>query len=125
MPDLTALWKSATTGSVLGRLRETLHNAEESSKNKGRDINISIGDLIELWEKQQGRCFYSNIPMSFDGVDQYRTVSLDRMDSTKGYVHGNLVLCCTIVNIMKNNMPAEHLLAWCQNIVHHMSTTGF
>lgn len=118
--------KNTKTSSIHGRLRETLNNAKESSRTKRREINISLKNLVALWEKQKGRCFYSGIQMTFDGVDKYRTVSLDRIDSSKGYVGDNIVLCCAIVNVMKNNLPVESFVALCENIVYWQKhRTGF
>ena len=46
-------------------------------------------------------------------------VSIDRIDSAKEYLPGNVQLVCHIVNLMKHNMATAELVAWCNNIVHH------
>ncbi len=50
---------------------------------------ITIEYLIELWEKQRGRCYYLNIPMNTHGEWQ---VSVERLDETRGYTKNNVVL---------------------------------
>ena len=50
---------------------------------------ITIEYLIELWEKQRGRCYYLNIPMNTHGEWQ---VSVERLDETRGYTKDNVVL---------------------------------
>ena len=33
------------------------------------DVSITVEDIIELYKNQQGRCFYSNIPLQFPSHD--------------------------------------------------------
>ncbi len=105
--------KKVKIGSLDGRLRAIFGNVTER-KHKGLDINLQ--DLKDLWEKQKGFCAYSGVPMTWDDSNRYTTVSIDRIDSSKGYVRGNIAFCCFIVNIMKTDMPVEHFLWWCRNI---------
>lgn len=89
--------------SVKNALIRIYHNSCHSAltrKRKGRIQagvhNISIDDLEYLWEKQNGRCYYSNIPMNYD-KNEWR-ISLERLDNNKGYINGNVVLCCLEFN---------------------------
>lgn len=65
--------------------------------------------LVELWNKQGGKCFYSGIPLSFDPKDTVCLVSVDRIDNSKGYEPGNIVLCCYALNVFKFSYPKEEL----------------
>jgi hypothetical protein len=105
--------KQIKIGSLEGRLKSIFANVTER-RHKGLDI--SLQDLRDLWEKQKGLCAYSGVPMMWDDSNRYATVSIDRIDSSKGYVRGNIAFCCAIVNVMKNKMPVEHFLWWCRNI---------
>jgi len=71
---------------------------------------LSARDLIELWYKQEGKCYYSGIPMSFDPSEQLRLVSIDRIDSSKGYEKGNIVLCSYAFNSFKFTFPKDKIL---------------
>lgn len=82
---------------------------ERGKKYGGYDIDADF--LNHLWRIQNGKCFYSGIPMTnLNGygrgtVKEIRSnVSLDRIDSERGYFKDNVVLCCDIVNRMKLNM---------------------
>jgi hypothetical protein len=108
--------RAAKISTIEGRLREALSNAKETSQKKGRVCEVSVENLLTLWESQKGLCRYSGVPMTWDDSNRYTTVSLDRIDSTKGYVVDNIALCCTMVNIMKNQMPLEHFVWWCRSI---------
>ena len=54
-----------------------------------------------LWQKQKGRCYYTNIPMSTNKKDVLTLVSVDRKNSDLGYTLDNIVLCCYSVNSFK------------------------
>ena len=46
-------------------------------------------------------------------------VSLDRLNSAKGYTRRNTVLAALQVNIMKNDISVEDFLGWCESITSH------
>jgi hypothetical protein len=47
------------------------------------------------------------------------TASLDRIDSTLGYVTGNVQWVHKSVNHMKSDTPEEEFVEWCRRIVAH------
>jgi hypothetical protein len=57
---------------------------------------IDVEHLKSLWKMQDGLCYYSSIPMNFD-KSEWR-VSIERLNNKKGYVVGNVVLCCLEFN---------------------------
>lgn len=79
------------------------------SRNIYFSKELTIDYLVELWEKQHGKCFYSGIPLSFDANDTVCLVSVDRIDNSKGYEPGNIVLCCYALNVFKFSYPKEEL----------------
>lgn len=62
--------------------------------------------LIELWKKQEGRCFYTKVPLEF-GKPSLRSASLDRVDSALGYTADNVVWSSKAMNHMKNVASRE------------------
>ena len=66
------------------------HTKKRNAKGRNhRESEITIEYLIDIWEKQRGRCYYLDIPMNIDG--DWR-VSLERIDNGKGYTRDNVVL---------------------------------
>ena len=53
------------------------------------------------------------------------TISLDRIYSSKGYVEGNVVFCCSEINIMKNKMDYDYFIKICESILQHTSRIAF
>lgn len=67
-------------------------------------------DLLEIYNQQQGKCFYTGIAMKLisETAKDLLLTSCDRIDSAKGYVPGNVVLCCWGVNLLKGQHTPEH-----------------
>ena len=72
-----------------------------------------------MWNDQDGRCAYTGVQMKYDGAGSPESVSLDRVDSSKGYTKDNVVLCGVLINRMKNDQPVEAFLRWCELAVSH------
>lgn len=90
-----------------------------SARTRGREWNLTPEYLQALFDEQQGRCYYTGIPMvvkrrrveeSAVRVNPLR-MSLDRIDSSKGYVIGNVVLCSAFANYAKTDMPSEEFIS--------------
>jgi len=71
------------------------------------ECDIDLQFLIELYNKQNGKCYYSNRVMSLSTHNE-NSISIDRIDSTQGYTKNNVVLCCNRVNLIKNDMTIEN-----------------
>ncbi len=76
--------------------------------------------LLDLFYRQDGLCAITAQPMThIRGQGRINTnISLDRIDSTKGYTEDNVQLVCCIVNIMKHNMTDVELRFWCSQILN-------
>lgn len=89
-----------------------------NAKSRQLIFDISIEYLWELFIKQERKCALSGILLTFSanhGKIQ-GTASLDRIDSSKGYIEGNVQWVHTIINNMKWDMPQEQFLNMC-NII--------
>lgn len=70
----------------------TLNKARGHSKN--REIGVDVDYIKNLLEAQNQKCAYTGIPMELPDhkgcKDKRMCASLDRIDSTKGYIEGNV-----------------------------------
>ena len=75
--------------------------------------------LISLWEKQHGKCYYTGKNMVFNGYTKniMNAVTVDRVEPSLGYVKDNIVVCCAIVNRIKQNLSLDELKYWVDLIV--------
>ena len=47
-------------------------------------------------------------------------ISVDRIDSDKEYVRGNIQFVCLMANMMKNKYNNKNLLSWSKKIVNNL-----
>lgn len=87
-------------------------------------FEITIEQAWTLFEQQNGKCAISGVAISFPakcrryGVHD-STASLDRIDSLKGYIVGNVQWVHKTVNAIKWQLPQDEFLRWCTTITFH------
>lgn len=87
----------------------------------GWKFDLSMDFLVSLWEKQKGKCFYTGDDLTLDRVRKVgSSASLDRMDSSKGYVMGNVVWTSRLVNVSKGQRNVKDFVVFCRKIVSHL-----
>ena len=78
---------SAYRKTYNGIMREFL----SAAKNRDAKSDLTLEFLCDLYEKQKGLCYYSQVKMTFDGA--YK-MSIERLDNDIGYLQSNVVFCC-------------------------------
>ena len=91
-----------------------LKEFEKRSKKKELNFDLDKQFLIDLLEnKQDGKCAITKVPIEMKGKKEkavlYKSASLDRIDSNKGYMKDNVQWVMLGVNYMKLNFPEEDL----------------
>jgi hypothetical protein len=93
------------------------------TKNRGKEVNIDLDDLLEIWESQNGICPYTGIKLLHpkDSKDKqiYFKASLDRIDSSLGYVKGNIQFISAAANFAKGSMSHEDMIEFCKLISYN------
>ena len=103
-------------------LKLRFRSARGRASIKGVDFDIDELYMKEIYDKQNGLCFYSGIKMEIavkGYTDNMNTLSVDRIDSDTGYIKGNIVLCCDFVNTMKMKFTTTEFLNMCRIIVDY------
>ena len=87
------------------------------------EYNIDSAFLEEVWKKQSGICPYTGIKMilpdskrSFRKCRSIEKPSLDRIDTTKGYIKGNVEFVCQGINFAKHDYSKEEVLQFINKI---------
>lgn len=91
-----------------------------ASKRKQFNCFISVEHLYDVWQNQKGLCAYTKLPLSSE-AHQLNTVSLDRVDSNKGYTVDNIQLVCVPINRMKLNYTEAQFISLCQLVAQNVS----
>jgi hypothetical protein len=113
--NTTTKWYSR---SLEKRLRYVIQLGIGRASKKKIEWNLSLEFLTQLWEKQEGKCVYSGVPLSYEDNHPH-TVSLDRIDSSKGYSEDNVQFVCTIVNYVKQRFDETTFLKFCKSVTQH------
>lgn len=96
------------------RISTRLNGAKQTLKHRGL-VTITIEELMEQLEKQRYRCYYSGIPLDLS-APKVMCPSLDRVDSSKSYVPGNVVICLWCINRAKSTLSEKEFLEICKSI---------
>jgi hypothetical protein len=94
-----------------------LNPSRASMKKHKNEIDIDVEYLKQQWEKQNGLCPYTGLAMilpknSADRTKSMKKASLDRIDSSKGYVKGNVEFVCMAINLAKRNYTKEEMVSF-------------
>ena len=89
---------------------------QKQAAERKLEFSISIEYAWTLFEKQQQKCKYSGVELSFSGTKMGNLASLDRIDSKKGYVEGNVHWVHKDVNMMKRNFTEEYFINLCETV---------
>jgi len=88
-------------------LSDRFHGTQKTAKKRfdggtrNLDFTISREFLFELAKKQDYKCAITGVPMVHSWGD-VKSASIDRIDSSKGYIPENVQLVCKCINLMKN-----------------------
>lgn len=87
----------------------------------GKRPELSVQEILNLYEDQQGLCALTKVPMtSISGSGKHKTnISIDRIECGGPYIPSNIRLVCTHANTIRNNLTDEEMLWWCKQIVQN------
>lgn len=92
------------------------------------DFDITINYAWELFVKQDGKCAISGLPIQFweknssNADKKKQTASLDRIDSSKGYVVGNIQWVHKSINTIKMDLNQEEFIELCKIVTRHQES---
>jgi len=93
-------------------------------KEKGKNNNLTLEYLKQLWESQNGICSFTGwrmeLPRHASGWNESsspKRASLDRIDSSKGYIQGNVRFVSVIANYARNSFDDKEVIAFCKAVM--------
>lgn len=111
-------WKGC--GDISGHFWSMIRR---NALNRGLEFSITVQCGWSIFEKQNGKCALSGVAITFgdpslgkDAARKAKTASLDRIDSTMGYVDGNVQWVDRDINFMKGSMLQDTFLEFCSLI---------
>jgi hypothetical protein len=100
------------------------HSSKNTSKRRNIPFFLTKEDILNQYNFQHGKCYYTGHPMSSVSNDPNK-MSIDRKDSTLGYTKENIVICCWHINIMKRTYSEREFLTLCKTISEFSSSRIF
>lgn len=91
------------------------------AKQRKLDVTITQKYIMDILISQNWKCALSGELLTFPKSSKNKsnfTASIDRIDSSKGYIAGNVQWVHKKVNIMKMNMSDKIFKEWCKKIVN-------
>lgn len=104
------LWKGY--GEISGRLWKQIEYSGKRRKTRSNiEFSITIEYAWKLFLEQERKCALSNLKLIMN-----ENASLDRIDSSRGYVDGNVQWVHKDINIMKNIFSEDYFIQLCRDI---------
>lgn len=117
-------WTSTGVGQVSGTLMTYLRR-----KAKERDLSFEVtaDQLWDLFNKQQGLCALSGIPITLTTVVNKQhnldktlmSASLDRIDNSKAYTIDNVQWIHKTLNAMRRQYSVKEYVHWCTLVANY------
>lgn len=99
-------------------LRNKTSSLERKCKIKNLDFDLDKNFLYEMYLKQEGKCFFTDIEIKHNiGCHQYDSISVERLDPNLGYVKNNVVLSSFSINSFKGMMNEDEFKKYLNLII--------
>lgn len=111
------------TGIHVDQIPLALFNLiKASAAARALDFAVTAQDLADLFTAQHSRCALSGDVLEMRRKKAGRWIgnaSLDRIDSSKGYVKGNLQWVTKAVNFAKQQQSQKEFIDMCKKVASH------
>jgi hypothetical protein len=95
--------------------KHLLNSSRHCAKRHGREFNIDVNYILELYEKQNHKCYWYGIQLESSTISKYPAKpSIDRLDNDKGYIKGNIVISCMAANYGRNSCDTQIFESFCK-----------
>ena len=102
-------------GWYKGVLRHSFaYKYKANAELRNIEWNISFDYLADLLIEQDFKCALSGEPIS--AMETSNNASLDRIDSAKGYIEGNVQWVTSKINMMKQQYTQEEFITVCKAV---------
>lgn len=112
----------------IGELSQVYFNSLKKNANKRNiDFKININDIWNKYLEQGGVCALTGKPIFFSRnikkIEQ--TASVDRIDSSVGYIKDNIQIVHKNINLMKNTLSNQEFINLCKLIYENKGRDKF
>jgi hypothetical protein len=119
--DANGEWTKINSSNNRRRMQKLGSSVGGESGNRSKEwlpskLIINETDLKEIWEQQEGRCYWFGIELDLyllykDHPEWYPkhplAPSVDKIDDAGDYTKENIVICCRFANFGRNVYPFD------------------
>lgn len=87
---------------------------DKNAKKRKIDFDITIEDVLKVYLDQGKVCSLSGIPIGWTRMEKSHNISIDRIDSDKGYTTDNIQLVYPKINMMKFTYSQDEFIDLCR-----------
>lgn len=95
------------------------NSIKKNAQKRKLEFELDIEFLWDLYLKQDRKCALTGDYIFFNRKGIHQSASIDRIDSSKGYLKNNVRFVHKTINTMKWDMSDEEFLKFCTLIVDH------
>jgi hypothetical protein len=92
------------------------NKARTSAEVRNIEFSISMDDVYNLIVENNFKCALSGMDISFNSFGLKHPASIDRIDSSKGYINGNIQVIHKDLNFMKQRYSQEYFIKVCDMV---------
>lgn len=106
-----------------GFMKRLFKDSRRSAQERELAFTITHQDLLDCYDEQDGLCNLTGVKLTHNstpGLGRNKhpfNISVDRIDSSRGYERNNIQLVCTYVNTIKWDLPQDNFFKVCKRIV--------
>lgn len=97
---------------------------EKNAKLRNLEFDITMDDVLKVYLDQEKVCNLSGIPIGWIPLGKTHNISIDRVDSSKGYHMDNIQLVYPQINMMKYRYTQDEFIDLCRLVSKHHNNTN-
>lgn len=78
------------------------------------EFNVTEKDIEDIWNKQNQLDYYTGL-----NINDPLKMSLDRVDSSKGYTKDNICITTVDINVAKSDLSKENFIKLCKQVANN------
>jgi len=103
--------------------RYLIYRVNNRCKQKKILNNIDVDYIKKIWSEQNGKCPYTEWELELPQYNKQKKpnmASIDRINSSLGYIKGNIRIVCLMANYAKNDFSEVEMEFFCQSLKNNV-----
>ncbi len=108
-------YKANLSGDWTRSLSKFMSQRKRDNEKLIKDKDVNPKYLRDLFEQQNGKCYWLGIELDTTRKDALRTPSVDRLNNSKGYIRDNIVLTSRFANLGRQTATVTEFKTFIEN----------